>query len=75
MPRTSWKTMSGYRLCLPETPVAQAFQNVVQPILKRIIANIHEARSLSALRDALLPRLVSGELRLGETAERLEGVA
>ena len=75
MPRTSWKVMSSYRLCLPETSVAQAFQNVVQPILDRIVSNIHEARSLSTLRDTLLPRLVSGELRLGETAERLEGVA
>ena len=75
MPRTNWKTMSGYRICLPETPVIRAFQNVVQPILDRIIANIHEARSLATLRDMTLPKLVSGELRLGEAVERLESAA
>ena len=75
MPRTNWKTMSGYRIYLPEISVVRMFQNVVQPILDRIIANIHEARSLATLRDALLPRLVSGELRLGEAVERLESTA
>ena len=64
MPRTSWKTMSAYPLCLPETPVIRAFQNIVQPILDRIITNIHEVRPLSALRGTLLPKLVSGQLRV-----------
>ena len=75
MPRTNWKTMSGYRVCLPATSAIRAFQNVVQPILNRIIANIHEARALATLRDALLPKLVSGEVRLGEAVERLESAA
>ena len=42
-----------------------AFQNVVALMLERIvIANVHESRTLSFLRDALLPKLVSGELRV-----------
>ena len=73
MPRTSWKTMSGYRLCLPETAVARAFQDAVQPALERIVVNIHQSRALSALRDALLPRLVSGEIRLDDATERVDG--
>ena len=64
LPRTSWKTMSGYRLCLPEAAVARAFQDAVQPALERIVVNIHQSRALAGLRDALLPRLVSGELRV-----------
>ena len=75
MPRTNWKTMSGYWVCLPATSAIRAFQNVVQPILNRIITNIHEARSLTTLRDTLLPKLVSGEVRLGEAVERLESAA
>ena len=62
MPRTSWKTMGGYQLCLPSAPVTLAFQNLAQPALERIVANIHECRALNVLRDALLPRLVSGGL-------------
>jgi hypothetical protein len=30
--------------------------------VERIIANVHEPRALAALRDVLLPKLVSGEL-------------
>ena len=65
MPRTSWRTMSRYEICRPAEPVAAAFQNVVALMLERIVANVHESRTLGFLRDALLPKLVSGELRVG----------
>ena len=64
MPRTNWTTMGDYRMCLPTAPVARSFQNTVQPVLERIVANIHESRTLAALCDALLPKLISGELRV-----------
>ena len=64
MPRTSWKIMGDYRMCLPTAPVARAFQNVAHPVLEHIIANIHESRTLASLRDTLLPKLVSGEVRV-----------
>ena len=51
------------------------FDELVATMLDRAIANRAEARALSALRDTLLPKLVSGELRLGETVERLESAA
>ena len=63
MPRTSWKTMGNYEICLPYQLVASAFHGVAQPLFDRIIANIHEARSLSVKRDALLPRLMTGKLQ------------
>ena len=65
MPRTSWKAMSRYPLCLPPENVAQAFQDVAAPMLCRVVANIHSKRNLEALRNALLPELVSGTLRVG----------
>jgi type I restriction enzyme M protein len=40
--------------------------------LKPVRSNIHESRTLVALRDTLLPKLISGELRVPE-AERLVG--
>ena len=67
MPRTSWKTMSRYPVCLPPTPVAQAFENAAKPILERIVASIHEARNFANIRNALLPKLISGEVRIKET--------
>lgn len=64
MPRTSWEAMSTYELCRPTDVVAIAFQDVVSPMLRRIIENIHESRTLAALRDALLPQLISGAIRI-----------
>lgn len=66
MPRTRWSDMASYELVLPLETVAAAFTELVQPLVDRIIAGIHESRTLAALRDALLPRLVSGELRVNE---------
>ncbi|WP_420447296.1 restriction endonuclease subunit S [Candidatus Palauibacter sp.] len=67
MPRTSWKAMNRYDLCRPMDDVAAEFQRLVTPILRRIVGNIHESRTLGALRDTLLPKLISGELRLAES--------
>lgn len=63
MPRTSWPEMSRYIVALPLERVAAAFNQHIQPASEKLIANIHESRSLAQLRDALLPKLISGELR------------
>ena len=64
MPRTNWQAMSGYELCRPTESIASAFQRTVSPMLERIVGNIHESRTLAALRDTLLPKLISGEIRV-----------
>ncbi len=43
-------------------------------MLDRIVANIHESRALAATRDLLLPKLMSGEVRVKD-AERHIGEA
>jgi len=63
MPRTNWNDIARYEVVLPPTNVAAAFTKGTNPLVERIIANIHESRTLAALRDALLPKLLSGELR------------
>lgn len=72
MPRTSWHDMARYAIALPHEPIAAAYARMVQPSVERIVAGIHESRTLAALRDALLPKLISGELRVKE-AEKLVG--
>jgi type I restriction enzyme, S subunit len=74
MPRTSWNEMARYVLALPPKPIAQSFDVFVRPSVERIIANVHESRTLAALRDALLPKLISGELRVTDTERFLERV-
>ena len=66
MPRTSWKAMKQYEVCLPPNALVLAFEEITEPMLKRIIGNCHESQSLVKLRDALLPGLVSGEMGVGD---------
>ena len=75
MPRTNWKVMGQYKIWLPSDKVAQAFQGLVQSLLDRLVANVHEARTLAQTRDLLLPKLMSGEIRLREAEKAVESVA
>jgi type I restriction enzyme, S subunit len=70
MPRTSWEDMARYRIITPPETVARAFTGRIRSAIARIIAGIHECQTLAALRDALLPKLLSGELRVRD-AERV----
>jgi len=74
MPRTSWQAVSGYDLCRPTDALASVFQRIVSPMLGRIVGNIHESRTLAALCDTLLPKLISGEIRLPITESLAESV-
>jgi type I restriction enzyme S subunit len=53
-------------------PVLRAFDVIAKPLYERIARNERETRTLAQTRDLLLPRLMSGELRVAE-AERLVG--
>ena len=64
MPRTGWKTMGQYEICLPSEQILRAFQSIWQILIDRLSANIHENRSLAQTRDTLLPKLISEELRV-----------
>jgi type I restriction enzyme S subunit len=58
---------TNFRPILAVTPnhdVMDLFEEVVRPIYQRVVENERETRVLGALRDALLPRLISGELRV-----------
>ena len=68
MPRTKWIDMARFRVALPDRELAKAFTMLIKPCVARIVSAIHESRTLAAQRDALLPRLVSGELQLGTGA-------
>ena len=64
--------MSRYPMVIPPKSVAEAFTAQIRPAAERIIAAIHECRTLAALRDILLPKLISGKLQIHD-AERYVG--
>lgn len=51
---------------VPPEPVVSAFENTASPLFARIVENERQAQTLAQLRDTLLPRLLSGQLRLAE---------
>ena len=72
MPRTSWGEMARYAVVTPPETVAEPFAAQNRPAVERIIASIHESRTLAALRDTLLPKLLSGEIRVGQAEKVVE---
>jgi len=50
---------------VPSRALLDAFDSSVQPLLQRIYEADNESRTLAAMRDALLPKLLSGEMRVG----------
>ena len=52
-------------LVFPDKEVMTAFGNYARQLHQRIVSDELESRTLASQRDTLLPRLVSGELRVG----------
>jgi type I restriction enzyme S subunit len=63
-PNASAQVLARAELPVPPPELVRRFAEVVAPVDKRIAANSEESRTLAALRDALLPKLLSGELRV-----------
>jgi type I restriction enzyme S subunit len=62
------------KLVVPPQPVVDAFLAVAKPMLDRVALNADHACVLSDVRDALLPRLISGKLRVPEAERELAAV-
>ncbi|MHB8679670.1 MAG: restriction endonuclease subunit S [Rudaea sp.] len=58
--------LKSQRVVLPPGHFLSQFDEVVAPLFQRIEQNSQQAATLAALRDTLLPRLISGRLRVGE---------
>ena len=54
---------------VPPDNVMRAFTERVEPLHRTIVANIRQSRILAGIRDALLPKLMSGEIRSIEANE------
>ena len=64
--------LGRYPVVVPSAEVAGSFGEVVGGIQQKIAANHQQAQTLASLRDTLLPRLISGQLRLPEAEYIIE---
>ncbi|RFT15123.1 MAG: Type I restriction-modification system, specificity subunit S [Candidatus Saccharicenans subterraneus] len=52
------------RVLHPTNKLAKRFGENVAPFLEKLASSLNESRTLAAIRDTLLPKLISGELRV-----------
>ena len=69
------QTFKLVETALPPLELAKAFESVVTGLMERILKNLHESSILAETRDLLLPKLMSGELRLRDAGRAVEAVA
>lgn len=60
---------------IPTSEVIGKFEELAMALHQDILTNEHESRSLAQMRDTLLPRLISGELRVPDAKRVLEEVS
>jgi len=59
---------------IPSSDIERAFASICEPILDRLLEGHREQKILANIRDALLPKLISGEIRIPDAEKMLEGV-
>ena len=72
MPIIKWQDFQDFSFALPDKTLRKHFSEIVRPMVERLICNVEEEKILSELRDTLLPKLISGELRIPDAEKFLE---
>jgi type I restriction enzyme S subunit len=63
-----------FKIVIPSQTILDLFGVKSKPLLDTIVRNKKESRSLTQLRDTLLPKLISGEIRIPDAERMLEEV-
>jgi len=59
---------------VPSESVLLRFREITNPLYECINSNLAESRTLASIRDALLPKLLSGEIRIQDAEKAVEAV-
>jgi len=68
IPYVTWDALGEYKSILPPEGVLKAFSKVVGELVAQMNVNILTVSTLTEMRDAQLPKLLSGELHVGSGA-------
>ena len=63
-PGINQANVRNLHVLLPSIKNIAEFNELVRPIMKKLFLNANQARELSKLRDSLLPRLISGKIKI-----------
>ena len=70
----SQQIVRNYQIVIPAAKISREFDSLVEAIYLQRVAKHSESRTLAVLRDILLPKLISGEIRVGDAEMALESV-
>ncbi|MBW4625981.1 MAG: restriction endonuclease subunit S [Brasilonema octagenarum HA4186-MV1] len=68
------QTFTSVKAVIPPKEIAQAFDKLVKPLMDKLLVNLFESRTLASIRDTLLPKLLSGEIRVKEAEKVIEAL-
>jgi type I restriction enzyme, S subunit len=57
-------TFSNISCIMPEDKLLKSYLSIVKPLFEKILSNIYENQTLTLLRDSLLPKLMTGEVKI-----------
>ena len=60
----SKKALPSYKLAYPNSKLLKKLSNILEPIYKKISIIYEENQKLDSIRDTLLPKLMSGEIKI-----------
>ncbi|MBF0155226.1 MAG: nucleotidyltransferase domain-containing protein [Magnetococcales bacterium] len=72
--RVQVDSLAGYEITAPRTDLLSIFGSFIKPCFKQIKANAKESQTLAHLRDLLLPKLITGEIRVRDAEKAVEAV-
>lgn len=75
IPGINQSDVKEQKLSVPSSQILNRFEDLVSPLVSQIFNNAKASQTLATLRDTLLPRLISGQLRLPDAEEEIEAVA
>ena len=61
--RVPYECFDNFHIAVPSPEVARRFDEVTAPLMAKIKANSDQSRTLATLRDTLLPKLLSGDIK------------
>jgi type I restriction enzyme, S subunit len=66
------ETLDSISAVKPDIPIIQTYEKVAGALLQKIKGNLLEIRELAKQRDYLLPKLISGEIRIPDAKKFVE---
>ena len=72
MPAISWGDFSKFEFVNATKNIKDKFSSVTLDMFKKIQSNVAESKTLAELRDTLLPKLMSGKIRVKDAEREVE---